>query len=681
MRAIIKKIPALTETKFIIFIIFISLIPFYRINFGLLPLFGADVYTDHIYWRYFLCDEVFKNFSFPLWNPYIFNGVPLFGNPQSSVFYPFTYLLCIIPRENQYGFYTMLHIMLGVIFMSILLIKGMGLSPLSSIIGIITFILYPYFWYRINDGWLPFLQSYIWIPLIMYYYLSSLKQRRYFIHTSFAMTLQFLGGDPQASYATNLFLGIFTIFMIVIDLKEKRVTDAKYKAKIYFLTIIFFFLLSSIQFLPAVEFTKYSWRSGGVGYHEFFSSSFDPGLALALLLMFAIPGIIPCFLIILSRKFLEIKMVYIYLILYLFFLFLTAGSGTALYEPLYYYLPGLKYFKEPDEFYTICNFILASLASISFEKLRRADISRLKRAILYSSVAVHFLLLFISSVRFIQPFDFDSNFSIYKKIAQATLSKDPLDRVVILGKIIYRPTTSIPGNSVVLFNRENVFGYDPLAPEFVIKLVYEYSQIPVVTFMKTLGARFLFTNAYIKSDILQLIYSDEFYIYRLTEDTKRFYIARNLIPDEGLSLAEFLRDGTIEKEGKAVVGETILNELASRITSEKEKEEEDDTIRLIDYRPNQITLRVYMKSPGILVIKNNYYPGWKARIDEESVPVFKTNLIFQGVFLPAGVHTVKLKFMPLSFQTGAVLSAISLLILAFLLTSSTTHSVSYDSPI
>lgn len=80
------------------------------------------------------------------------------------------------------------------------------------------------------------------------------------------MTLQFLGGEPQVSYSMNLFLGLLTLFMIVNDLKNKRVIEAKYKGKIYLLIIIFFFLLSSIQFLPTLEFVKYSWRTAGIGY-------------------------------------------------------------------------------------------------------------------------------------------------------------------------------------------------------------------------------------------------------------------------------------------------------------------------------------------------------------------------------------------------------------------------------
>ncbi len=662
----IKKSLQLVQSNSILFIfILIFLIPFYKIKFGLLSLQGADFYLQHFFARYFLSNELLNNFTLPLWDPRIFTGVPLIADPMNGIFYPFTYLSLLIPWENLYGIFIMLHLMLGIVFMFIFLKKGLGLSYISSIIGCTIFIFYHGLWHRILIGGLPFIQSYVWIPLIMHYYLCSLKQRKYFIHTCLAMTLQFLGGEPQVSYATNLFLGLLTLFMILNDLRNKRVIEAKYKGRIYFLIIIFFFLLSSIQFLPTLEFVKYTWRSGGVGYHEFFSSRSSPGLALALFVMFAIPGIIPFSIIFLSRKFLKREMVYSYSILYLFFLFLTAGGSTGLYELFYYYLPGLKYFREPDEFYTICNFIIAYLVAISFEKLSSADISRLKRSILYLGVAVHFLLLFIPSFRFIQPFDFNSNFAIYKKISQVTVSKDPLDRAVIFPFLFSRNPT-ISANSSILFNRENVFGYGPLSPDFVIKLFKEYSDIPLVNFMNTFGAKFLFTKEYLDSIALQLIYSDEFNIYRLKEETKRFYIARSPLSDEGLTLAEFLRDVTIEKEGKVVVGETILNELKSRIALVKEVKGADDSIRLIDYRPNRLALRVNMKSPGILVLKNNYHSGWKAWIDGESVPVFKTNLIFQGVFLNQGEHTVELKFMPLSFQIGLTISVITIFILAFL---------------
>jgi hypothetical protein len=67
--------------------------------------------------------------------------------------------------------------------------------------------------------------------------------------------------------------------------------------------------------------------------------------------------------------------------------------------------------------------------------------------------------------------------------------------------------------------------------------------------------------------------------------------------------------------------------------------------------------------PSFLVTSDPYYPGWRVSIDGQPTHLFHADYALRGVSLPPGRHLVRFEFMPLSFYYGAVISAISLLVL------------------
>ena len=61
------------------------------------------------------------------------------------------------------------------------------------------------------------------------------------------------------------------------------------------------------------------------------------------------------------------------------------------------------------------------------------------------------------------------------------------------------------------------------------------------------------------------------------------------------------------------------------------------------------------------MLSEAHYPGWRARIGDNLVPVRRVNLAHQGVEVPAGQHRVVFEFAPFSLYAGAFLSLASLL--------------------
>ncbi len=75
----------------------------------------------------------------------------------------------------------------------------------------------------------------------------------------------------------------------------------------------------------------------------------------------------------------------------------------------------------------------------------------------------------------------------------------------------------------------------------------------------------------------------------------------------------------------------------------------------------EIDVQVNTKAPGLLIVSDQYYPGWEAFVDGKSVPIYAVDGIFRGVFLDEGIHIVHFLYRPLSFIIGGIISIASIL--------------------
>ncbi len=75
------------------------------------------------------------------------------------------------------------------------------------------------------------------------------------------------------------------------------------------------------------------------------------------------------------------------------------------------------------------------------------------------------------------------------------------------------------------------------------------------------------------------------------------------------------------------------------------------------YTPQRSSLKAVTDKPGLLVISDTWYPGWKAFVDGRESPLVKANHFMRGLALEAGSHEVSFVFRPFSFTAGACISA------------------------
>ncbi len=81
---------------------------------------------------------------------------------------------------------------------------------------------------------------------------------------------------------------------------------------------------------------------------------------------------------------------------------------------------------------------------------------------------------------------------------------------------------------------------------------------------------------------------------------------------------------------------------------------------LID-EPQRMVISTSASQPALLVQTDSFYPGWQATLDGEAVPLLRADLLFRGVAVPAGEHTVELRYRPPLIRAALLVSPLALL--------------------
>jgi hypothetical protein len=75
-----------------------------------------------------------------------------------------------------------------------------------------------------------------------------------------------------------------------------------------------------------------------------------------------------------------------------------------------------------------------------------------------------------------------------------------------------------------------------------------------------------------------------------------------------------------------------------------EKYEAGGTIETLQDTRRTMTLRTDRGTEGFLVLRDLFFPGWSAEIDKQPTSILRTDVLWRGLIVPAGVHTVTFRY-------------------------------------
>ncbi|MCD4652043.1 MAG: YfhO family protein [Candidatus Cloacimonetes bacterium] len=71
------------------------------------------------------------------------------------------------------------------------------------------------------------------------------------------------------------------------------------------------------------------------------------------------------------------------------------------------------------------------------------------------------------------------------------------------------------------------------------------------------------------------------------------------------------------------------------------------SVKVMILTPHKISFETSNRENSLLVVSEVFYPvGWKATVDGNETPIYKTNHVLRSVYIPAGKHTVEFSFNP-----------------------------------
>lgn len=75
-------------------------------------------------------------------------------------------------------------------------------------------------------------------------------------------------------------------------------------------------------------------------------------------------------------------------------------------------------------------------------------------------------------------------------------------------------------------------------------------------------------------------------------------------------------------------------------------------VEITDYESERVTLQITAPAPAYLVLADAWYPGWTAAVDGKATPIYRANIMFRAVAVPAGDSQVVFQFEPRLWQVA-----------------------------
>ena len=185
----------------------------WKLIFTGLVVIGYDTMAYMYPYRAFAA-EALRDGRIPLWNPWIYFGVPFLSNLQSAVFYPLHVLFLVLPAPFAMNASVAVHFFLAAWFAAL---AARGMADLDWWSAGIAGCLYGFSGFiGAQVGHLNQLNAAAWLPLAcltLHYALAS-HSLRWAVATGLVLAIQLLAGHAQESYMTVVAIGAYAIFRI-----------------------------------------------------------------------------------------------------------------------------------------------------------------------------------------------------------------------------------------------------------------------------------------------------------------------------------------------------------------------------------------------------------------------------------------------------------------------------------
>ena len=673
----------------------------------------SDSYSQFYIWKKLIADS-YKQGEWPLWNQYSYSGYPLAANLHSAAFYPFNILFVYLPFNQAWNWY----LILGSILSSLAMYSLIRVFGMSKGAGIVGGLIYGYCGYAIT--WMEFAtttNSMIWIPLLVLViekYFQS-KSINYLPWISVLTFLLITSGNFQMSIYGAIVVSSYSIFRIRKNLKAWINI---------FLFGFLGVLISSIALFPGFEMLSLSIRNiensikginyglvplshlitivapdffgnpatgnywGFLNYHE---TLIYGGVVVFLSILWSVINFnkLPKF----GKYFLILILISLFfyidnpIIKFGYSLNIPGLSTTTAGRNAFFWILGGSilsgifvdnFYKtkilEKIKIFAYCLLFLVIVGLIVFivkkyylsldNPVLLGDIANLTVSmrnlivpifllIGFGTIAIVFskwkywwilliLLVMADSLRFTKKY---LPISESKYVFPQTEITDYLMKDKGIFRVEKEKGALLSPNTWTMYGLQSPSGYDPMATAIYVEKFNREINGGVNGFsryaeIEKYDAKILgnFNVKYLlafKNNVVNENTNSDLKVNIIARDWKRVFETNIIVILENKKFTERFR---------------IIDQLGNDIGE----------IKTFDYKNNKIDISYQSNENGYLVITDSWYPGWKVWINGKENKIEKYNEIFRKVTLTKGSGTVEMKYEPMSFYMGKIVSFISI---------------------
>ncbi len=643
-------------------------------------LIAGDVYSYYFPQKLVYAQSLSEG-VLPLWHPLTGHGYPMLAESQTGVLYPFHLLFySSLDLNTAYNANHLLHYVLAFLF-CFMFARKVGLKTFGALFAAI---IYTYGWFPTRSCWEWAIIGGAWLPLALWCAESFLQTRwwRYLIGLAIVIDLQLLAGHFQIAFFTLLLITAYVPIRLWHRSQNEKETKSNSSWKPLVAIVValgFGFLLASVQLFPAWELKQQSQRSDISGKYNpaygnipplylsqmvssflWYSPGIDTDKAIKGLTMYSVNadtnkveahlyfGMVPFWMVfgffvgsLLYRKRITREQQ-----MWLAIALLSLVYATGWLIPIAKYLPGFSFFRGVGRYGLITTFAVAILAGGLIDRwYQTLATSPTKKLILSGLLIVTIVDLWYVSrwVRY-SPMKSDPAINyrhesaVHKILKQHELETGiprmwgPMANVADLTGFAATPTY-LGLSPKEYFDSKLTM---PPSPEKENKDAPRTVTLAQIKWLQQAGVTHVLSLEKINSEAssLKLVWAG-------VDELLHYAIGHNLI--KSIYLYELTGSRGRVAFASPQAGQQI------KVTQEN---------------VNTITIDVTTEKPGQLILTDLAYPGWKVFIDDQPATPLVIDEMFRGVDLPAGTHRVQWQYRPRSVWWGAVISLITLLLLA-----------------
>lgn len=674
----------------------------------------TDIAVSHYPNGVFLQDTISKWKTIPFWSPMILSGYPFVANPLSGLHYLPGWLAFLFPLPFGFNLTIIIHLVLAGVG-AFLFLKAEGLRDSTAIFGAMIFEASPKIYSHLGAGHLTLIYAVSLTPWLLYIEKRWGAARFRWVAPGVLIGMIALADVRWAAYSGLL----WAVYSAAARIRAFHSRASSLKSM--FLTLagslfsngVMAFLIASPLLLPLAQFVSLSTR-GSLSSNENMILSLPPAQLLGLAIpniggsaeWVLYPGGVAFFLLIYTifspvlRKQTGFWLGVIFLTI-----FISLGSYIP-YLDLLFQLPVLNLLRVPPRVIFITELAFAVLSAMALDYLlglrTDANVGRDKAAELAIFGLVTFTILMamaawlvvkngLAVIQFgwaaavmlagfvILRFVFWQRkndrwfFVLFVSLAMADLisinalslvSKTPQQMLSEGQEIVrylqegagggqfrvYSSSYSLPQQTAARFGIELADGVDPLQLNSYVAFMERATGVPSDGYSVTLPP---YKNGNPAED-------NRFY----TLDPKllglvnvRYVVSGYSLSNDQLALMRDFGNTKLYQNqqeyprawvqpAETVVGENIR------------------PAQVVEYQPNIIRIRA--RGPGLLVLSELFYPGWRVIIDNSPATSVIVIGLLRGVQLPEGEHFVVFSYFPGLFIVGLLLNGLACLVVAIM---------------